>query len=147
MVSSRNQFGAFFNTLRRKYSIRHKRLARAMGVTVNYIQSIQSGLNRPPTPERLKQICSVIPMTGDERKQLIRLATSGRISPEASILFRRRKGGNQPVELPLPAGQHLPPVSQRGRLTKFTVPVEMGWKEIEVTLQGTVSAIWIKRFK
>ncbi len=147
MVRGRNPFGVFFNALRKKYSIRHKQLARAMGVTVNYIQSIQSGLNRPPTPERLKQICAVVPMTGNERKQLIRLAAAGRISPEASMLFRRRKGGNQPVELPMPAGQHLPPVSQRGRLTKFTVPVEMGLKEIEVTLQGTVSAIWIKRYK
>ena len=73
-------FSAYLKKLREERNLTKTGLARAIGITTQYLVDVEAGRGKPPTPERCEQISNTLGLAEEERNKLFKLAAVERLS-------------------------------------------------------------------
>ena len=74
------KFSTYLKKLRDERNITKADLARALGITTQYIVDVEAGRGKPPTVERCEQISRTLRLSDGEKNHLFRLAAVERLS-------------------------------------------------------------------
>lgn len=86
-------FAKLLTRLREQKRLNKSELARAIGVTPEYIMMVESEKNSVPSQDTLRKICDILSLDKDQRKEFLYSAVSEKLDPAVMDIIQDYRSG------------------------------------------------------